>query len=317
MDLKKRIKNFFADKFTLLVIPHNTKNTRQIKIHKFILTTTFTLLSCTFIFFVVSAVYLYDKNETLNEEVSIKNDKINNLTEITEHQKSEIEDLQSTSKVVMDKLSQLYYLEDQVRNLVGLESNDKEDSNSNPPSRSYNREITNTENTNLNLEDITNEDSVDTITNLIELETENYDNLITEVEKQLKYLEAKPDKWPVQGTITSKFGYRTHPIYRTRQFHKGIDTANKTGTNIVAAGSGIVTYSGWNGGYGRVIIVSHGYGYKSVYAHNDKNIVSVGDRVGKGDIIAKLGNSGRSTGPHLHFEVHYNGSQIDPLKILN
>jgi len=161
------------------------------------------------------------------------------------------------------------------------------------------------------------DNTVDEITSLIQSEKNNYDKLIVDVEKQLKFLDSKPNRWPLDGRITSKFGYRIHPISKKRDFHKGIDIANSLNTDIKASGSGIVTYSGWNGGYGKVIIVSHGYGYKSVYAHNNNNLVDVGDRVDKGQVIAKLGNTGKSTGPHLHFEVHYNGDQIDPLKVLN
>ncbi|MCT4564192.1 MAG: M23 family metallopeptidase [Maledivibacter sp.] len=166
------------------------------------------------------------------------------------------------------------------------------------------------------LTDLSDYDTVDSITSLIDSEKEKYDEFAKEVEKQLKYLDAVPDSWPVIGKITSKFGYRIHPISNRRQFHKGLDIANKSGSNITAAASGIVTYSGWNGGYGKVIIVSHGYGYKSVYAHNKNNLVNVGDRVKKGQVIAELGSTGRSTGPHVHFEVRYNGKQIDPLGVL-
>jgi murein DD-endopeptidase MepM/ murein hydrolase activator NlpD len=216
--------------------------------------------------------------------------------------------------MVMDKLSQLYALENKVRNMVGLKNVAKEN-NLLKVSRSFDRTNSYIDGSGF-YSDLTNDKSVDEITNLIDLQKDNYDNFIKELEKQLKYLECRPDKWPVSGRITSKFAYRIHPISGKRQFHDGLDIANDSGTKIVAAGSGIVTYSGWNGGYGRVIIISHGYGYKSVYAHNRKNLVAVGERVKKGQVIAELGNTGRSTGPHLHFEVYYKGNKIDPLKIL-
>ena len=121
---------------------------------------------------------------------------------------------------------------------------------------------------------------------------------------------------PTNGTLTSKFGYRY--IFGSTSFHGGIDIANRTGTNIVAADGGIVTYSGWNsGGYGYLIIIDHQNGYQTYYAHCSKLLVGVGAKVHKGQHIAEMGNSGRSTGPHLHFEVRYNGERKNPLNYIS
>lgn len=122
--------------------------------------------------------------------------------------------------------------------------------------------------------------------------------------------------WPVPGeyNITSPFGSRLHPIAKVERMHTGIDIACSRGTPVVAAQSGSVIYSGWYGGYGKVIIMDHGGGYSTLYAHNDSLLVQVGDKVNKGDLIAKSGNTGYSTGPHLHFEVRINGDYVDPIK---
>ncbi|SDK21840.1 M23 family metallopeptidase [Natronincola ferrireducens] len=151
---------------------------------------------------------------------------------------------------------------------------------------------------------------------LIEEQKETMSKLIVDVEKQLDYLDALPNLIPAAGRITSPFGYRISPINRRREFHRGIDIANQTNTNIVAAGSGVVTYSGYNGSYGRMIIIAHGNGYTTVYAHNRENLVEVGQRVNKGDVIAKMGSTGRSTGPHVHFEIRLHGNPIDPKDLL-
>jgi murein DD-endopeptidase MepM/ murein hydrolase activator NlpD len=129
-------------------------------------------------------------------------------------------------------------------------------------------------------------------------------------------LDARPDLVPTKGKVTSKFGYRTSPFTGRRQFHQGIDIANDKGTPIYAAGTGIVTFSGWNAGYGKTVIISHGNGYRSVYAHNNEYLVEAGQKVKKGDLIAKMGSTGKSTGPHLHFEIHSNGKQINPENVL-
>lgn len=124
--------------------------------------------------------------------------------------------------------------------------------------------------------------------------------------------------WPVPGhnRITSRYGYRTHPIFKTNKFHAGIDVGAPLGTPITAADSGIVISTGWQGGYGNTVIVSHGNGISTLYAHNSAITVSVGDYVDKGDTIALCGSTGYSTGPHLHFEVRLNGSTTNPLEWL-
>ncbi len=319
MNILKKLKEAQKLKFTFMIIPHNGKKVKQVKINKLVVATTLSMVIFTSIFFVGSTTILYKENLFLNHDLIVENDKVNSLNIITKQQQTEIDNLKDTSKFVIDKLSQLYALENQVRDMVGLESSNEDENDILLASRSLdNRSSTFLQDDigPLDIEDLTDSESVNTISNLIESEKGKFDQLITDVEKQLKFLESKPDKWPVSGNITSGFGYRIHPISRKRDFHQGIDIANKTGTIIVASGSGIVTFSGYNGGYGRVIIISHGYGYRSVYAHNQENFVKVGDRIEKGESIAKLGNTGSSTGPHVHFEIHYNGNQVNPLKIL-
>ncbi len=124
--------------------------------------------------------------------------------------------------------------------------------------------------------------------------------------------------WPVPGSqrITSYYGYRIHPVYKTKKFHTGIDVGAGYGLAIVAAGDGVVTMATTNGGYGKCVIINHGSGITTLYGHCSTLLVSVGDKVTKGQTIAKVGSTGVSTGPHLHFEVRVNGSTTDPLQYL-
>ena len=115
---------------------------------------------------------------------------------------------------------------------------------------------------------------------------------------------------PTNGSITSPYGYRT--IFGSRSFHGGIDIANKKGTNIYAADGGIVTHAGWMGTYGYLIIIDHQNGYTTYYAHCSKLLVKVGAKVHKGEHIAEMGSTGRSTGSHLHFEIRYKGDRKNP-----
>lgn len=123
------------------------------------------------------------------------------------------------------------------------------------------------------------------------------------------YLAGRPVK---KGWLSSPYGRRIDPFTGRRSWHKGIDFAAKEGTEIIAVGSGVVTWSGDRGGYGLMVEINHGNGYTTRYSHNKSNKVKVGDIVSKGQTIALLGSSGRSTGPHVHFEVLVSGRQVDP-----
>ena len=127
-----------------------------------------------------------------------------------------------------------------------------------------------------------------------------------------------PEGSPVTGGWTSSlFGWRTDPISGKKGFHEGIDFAGRSGSNVSSVAAGIVTWSGKDSGFGRMVEISHGNGYVTRYAHNKKNLVAVGDKVEKGQKIAVMGSSGRSTGPHVHFEVVYNGRHVNPRKFVS
>ena len=121
--------------------------------------------------------------------------------------------------------------------------------------------------------------------------------------------------WPVSGnsSISSYYGYRIHPIFNIKKFHSGIDIPAPSGTSIKASASGIVIYSGWQGGYGNTVMISHGNDLVTLYAHNSSLKVKVGDYVDAGQTIASCGSTGYSTGPHLHYEVRKNGNTVNPL----
>lgn len=130
--------------------------------------------------------------------------------------------------------------------------------------------------------------------------------------------EVLPEGRPVRsGYISSRFGSRTDPFTGRMASHKGIDFAGRAGAEVIAVGSGVVTWSGLRYGYGELVEVNHGNGYVTRYAHNSNNLVAVGDTVKRGQIIAEMGSTGRATGPNLHFEVLRNGRQVDPLTFIN
>ncbi len=154
------------------------------------------------------------------------------------------------------------------------------------------------------------------------LELENRENQLQILENLVMnenlQKEVEPRGRPItKGWLSSYYGMRTHPLSGRKEMHKGIDFAGKMGGEVIAVAKGVVTYAGKRYGYGRVIDIAHGNGYTTRYAHNSKLLVSVGDTVEKGFQIAEIGSSGRSTGPHVHFEVLKNGRQINPMKFIN
>jgi len=127
------------------------------------------------------------------------------------------------------------------------------------------------------------------------------------------FLAGRPIK---KGWMSSRFGRRTDPINGRLAWHSGVDFAGKDGSDIVAVASGVVTWSASRHGYGRMVEINHGGGFSTRYAHAKENLVKVGDVVKKGQIVALMGSSGRSTGPHVHFEVYKNGRAVDPARYI-
>ncbi len=146
-----------------------------------------------------------------------------------------------------------------------------------------------------------------------------FDNIIKKLNDQKNLLASTPSIRPVKGGwISSGFGYRTSPFTGRREFHRGLDIANKKGTPVYATADGIITYASKKGYYGNFITVKHGYGLTTRYGHLNKILKKRGTKVKRGDIIGTIGNTGRSTGPHLHYEVKVNKVAVNPFKyILN
>jgi murein DD-endopeptidase MepM/ murein hydrolase activator NlpD len=146
----------------------------------------------------------------------------------------------------------------------------------------------------------------------------------TSLQMLIEYFEDKrslyastPSVWPIRGWVTSPFGNRTSPFSGILKFHEGIDIAAQTGTPVMAPADGMVMKAGFSSGYGNVVELSHGYGIKTVFAHNSRLNVKVGQRVKRGEVISYVGDSGSSTGPHLHYEVRLNNLPVNPVRYMN
>ena len=135
-------------------------------------------------------------------------------------------------------------------------------------------------------------------------------------EDQQALLASAPSIWPVRGWVTSDFSVRLDPFTGERVTHEGMDIATSLGTAVRAPADGTVVFAGIEGGYGHVLVLDHGYGLKTRYGHLSRIDVKIGDKVHRGDLIAAVGNTGRSTGPHLHYEVRVNGIPDNPRKFI-
>jgi murein DD-endopeptidase MepM/ murein hydrolase activator NlpD len=144
----------------------------------------------------------------------------------------------------------------------------------------------------------------------------SFDRLEQAWGQRLKVLASTPSLAPVSGFFSDGFGWRLDPIDGTREFHKGVDIVASTGTPVRASADGLVTAAGRRAGYGAMIQLVHGFGMSSRYGHLSRVMVAPGQRVKRGEVIGLVGSSGRSTGPHLHYEVFRAGAQVDPRKYL-
>jgi len=163
-------------------------------------------------------------------------------------------------------------------------------------------------------------EKVDMLSRQLALQSKSLDTISDLANNQQKMLASLPSVKPVRedklqksiGTL-SGFGYRVHPVYKIRKFHAGLDFPARVGTAIQASGDGVVLETGWHQGYGNCIKISHGYGYTTLYGHLNKIVVRPGEHVKKGQKIGEVGDTGLSTAPHLHYEVHYKGNPVNPI----
>ena len=160
--------------------------------------------------------------------------------------------------------------------------------------------------------------SIDDLDREISVATAEKAELVEYFEQQKSLLSHTPSLWPTKGWLSSRFGYRISPFTNEKEFHKGLDISTSKFSPIISPADGIVTSVRWDAGYGKIISINHDYGVTTKYAHLEEVLVKNGEYVKRGQKIALVGDTGRTTGPHLHYEVHLNGAPVNPLRyILN
>jgi len=156
---------------------------------------------------------------------------------------------------------------------------------------------------------------VDKLSRQIKLQKQSYEQILNKYKNDKTFFECVPALKPMEGTYDiHSFGMRLHPILGFNRMHEGVDIIAPENTPIYAPGNGVVEFVGYQGSYGLLIIINHGYGYQTYYGHLNSTTVKINEHVKRGDLIAYSGNSGLSTGPHLHYEVIYNDRKLDPVR---
>lgn len=308
--------------YTLMLIPHWEKELKKVTLSQSSIIAGLGFVMILLMILTTTSIYFtrlsgHHEEMAKEQEASYLSlmEEYQELEEAFALQESEIDYLYNYTDAVKEEVENLTQLQHEVLDLVGLDENALADVTiQKPVTRSLGRGLLNTRG---ETNPTVSSSQLSDLETLIDNQSQRFEEMIPKIEDQLEYLDAKPDILPADGRISSSFGYRKHPFTRRNQHHDGIDITNNYNTPIYASGSGVVLVSGYQPGYGRIIIIDHGFGYKSTYAHNQRNLVDVGDRVEKKQQIAYMGSTGVSTGPHVHFEIRYQGELVDPLKIIN
>lgn len=300
-----------SKKLTIIVLPGITNKVRKIEISKRLLS-----LSILFLLFIIASL-----GYTIKDYIKIK-DQASELLALREEnrfQKNQLFALTNKINAVTQKIAGIQEFDRKLKSLTNINPSKEEDqflavggSTNSALKSDYKIDEVH--------EGLIREmhSALENIEKEIVTTSISQSKLSSFFEEQKSILACTPSIKPLDGWLTSGFGYRVSPFTKQREFHKGIDIANKVGTPVIAPADGLVVSVGKESNYGKVIIINHGYNMKTRYAHLHKFRVKKGDRVKRGDIIGEVGASGRCTGPHLHYEVLLSSVPVNPLRyILN
>lgn len=297
--------------YNILIFGHKTSKTRHLKIRKKTVKISFyligfALLSTTFFF----CDYIQVKKKAFE---------LGRLRQETQNQRSQIQFFSARIEDLEKQLSKLKEFDKKIRIIANLERGQETTASMGMggPSPSDIRDKLKKEKDDAGLVHQMKSD-----VERLQSEAMSREDSLSELEKLLKVkkemLAHTPSVWPVQGWVTSGFGFRTNPFTGLTQMHEGLDIANRVGTPIITPANGIISDVGNDIAVGKVVVIFHGFGMTSRYGHLHKVFVKVGQRVKRGDKIAEVGMTGKTTGPHLHYEVKMNGVPINPVRyILN
>ena len=304
---KAKIKNR-KEYLSIMLIPHSQDRVRVIKISSFYLKVSF-LLVALLIFvsgLIVMNIKLSNRNKSLEsniEGLSRLNVEQKNMIDEKANTIKNLEEREKSINAKIDQFTEKY--KDMAEKYLSGESRSKTSRSDDRTERTF-------------VDDISIlKDKLDELIDEKSLHNEDILGLQETEEKLKKYMATIPTLWPASGRVSSNFGQREDPFNSSERFHSGIDIAADYGSDINAAAEGTVITAGTLAGYGKAVIVSHGNGLTTLYGHISSAIAKEGQKVKKGQLIARVGSTGRSTGPHLHFEVRINDNPVDHLKYLD
>lgn len=297
--------------FNILIFGHKTSKTRHFRIHK----KTFKIAFYLFAFVLLSTTFF------LCDYIQVKKKafELNRLREESQAQRSQIHFFSARIEDLEKQLSKLKDFDRKIRIIANLEKGQEGTPfmGMGGPSPSDIREKLKGERDDKGLVQ-----QMKTDIDRLQSEAISREESLSELEKILQakkeILVHTPSIWPSRGWVTSGFGFRTNPFTGLTQMHEGIDISNRVGTPVIAPADGIISDIGNDWAHGKILVVSHGLEMTSRYSHLNKVFVKVGQKVRRGDRIAEIGTSGKTTGPHLHYEVRLNGIPANPMRyVLN
>jgi murein DD-endopeptidase MepM/ murein hydrolase activator NlpD len=272
-------------------------------------------LACLVLFGYV--VYDYYNLKLTTERLQLREVTLSTQLNEIHNQRRQIQEFSNDINSLKDKLVALNQFESKIRIIANIEKTDESDNifgvgGSIP--EDLDAQLPLKEKHNSLIREM--HDRVDQLSVASLNQKDGFESLLKNLENQQNLLASTPAIRPVRGWTTSKFGYRISPFTGRREFHKGYDIATKKGTPILATAAGVVTFVGRKGLLGKTIVVNHGHGMVTTYAHCDKFLKKRGEKVKRWEPIALVGNTGRSTGPHVHYQVSLNGLPVNPEKYI-
>jgi murein DD-endopeptidase MepM/ murein hydrolase activator NlpD len=306
-------------KITIVVVPEGPRKIRQIKIPR----------SWVFSFVVIFLAASLSLAWVIRDYRSIKRNlpHFSRLQEENTLQKQQIDSLAGKVETINQKMAELKEFDRKVRAMVstdptkggpieqagdqqqfiGIGGSDSSLGGGNSPSERGHKKIVRMMYR-----------SLDNLDSDISVQKDEKAELMKLLDRQKSILASTPSVWPARGWVSSGFGYRLSPFTNEKELHRGLDICNRKGAPVIAPADGVVEYVDWDPGYGKTVIINHGYGLNTMYAHLDKIHVKKGQAIRRHQEIAQVGDSGRTTGAHLHYEIHLNGVPVNPLRyILN
>jgi len=287
-----------ARKFTVLIIPEGSHQVRRFRFNRSLVNG---LLGASMLMLLAVSALVYDYVQTRFDQAEFTRLKNVNLD-----QRLQLANLASQLEVLQQDIQLLAQNDAKVRVMAQLTSttSDSMTGVGGAPETQPKAEISDLQ------------QKIEQVRQQIDLHRQSQEEIQGFLNDQRSLLAAKPEGWPTKGWMTSGFGMRKSPFTGHRKMHEGLDIAARTGTPVYATADGIVSRAETTAGYGKLVVIEHGYGYKTYYAHNSKLLVKVGQRVKRGEKISAVGNTGSSTGSHVHYEVRRNGVPLNPRKFL-